>query len=436
MEKLYQYAWMHRLAGQVFPLRGGGTARVIDPGRLNSDSGPDFFNAKIDIDGTIWAGDVEIHVRASDWHRHGHQHDRAYDRVILHAVGVDDTAITRSDSSEIPQITLTLPEKFHLTYARLSEGIADNTMQTVPCGQTLSSLPQLTLTDWLETLAVERIQAKGSRVAATLEATGGDWEQTCFITLARALGFGLNSDPFERLARSLPLKIIHHHSDNPQHTEALLFGQAGMLDTSLHILDEYYQYLAREYFFLARKYGLRPLPPGSWKYARTRPQNFPHRRIAWLASLIRPGFALLSRILDTNGDITALRELFTGEVSEYWRTHSSFDVEGSSQGTSLGKGSVDLLMINAVAPIFYACGSMRGDCDMAERGLNILESLDAENNTITRRWKSLGLEARNAMRSQAMIQLTREYCEARKCLYCRIGHHLLRRTGIQAQGAI
>lgn len=429
MEKLYHYVWKHRMLGSALRLRDTRKVTVLDPGRLNNDAGPDFFNAKILIDGTEWAGNIEIHVKASDWHRHGHDSDPAYDGVILHVVAIDDCEISRSDGKPIPQLVISLPEDFYKTYSALDNSTFDRQLHAIRCATHIGSLSPLAVTDWLETLSIERLQTKARRIADIIDSNGGDWEQACFITLARALGFGLNSEPFERTARSLPLKTIHRHSDHIDQVESLLFGQAGMLDTSQHILDEYYQHLAHEYFFLARKYGLRGITPGGWKYARTRPQNFPHRRIAWLASLMSSSQSIHSKIIDTEGDIESLRKLFNAEVSQYWKTHHSFDTdEGKGCGNTLGPQSIDLLLINVASPIFYAYGSMTGNYDLAEKGHDILRALASENNSITRRWKSLGIEADDATRSQALIHLTRQYCDEGKCLFCRFGHALLRKT--------
>ena len=420
MEKLYHYLWMSRMFGRKLTDADGAEVEVIDPGRHNTDSGPDFFNSKIKIGGTEWAGNVEIHVRASDWFRHGHDSDPAYDNVILHVVGLSDRRIHRPDGSLVPQAEIAMPEGFYRTFLSLSSGI-----DSVRCGNMLAGLA---VTDWLESLSVERIQTKGERVAAILETTGFDWEQACFVMIARALGFGLNGEPFELLARSLPLRVLHHHSDNPLQLQALLFGQAGMLDSSLHIFDEYYQLLCREYYFLARKYGLRPMRGSMWKYARTRPQNFPHRRIAFLSKACEGGFAMFSKMTGCGSDIDALRGLFSWRLDGYWHDHFSFDTEARSAADTLSEASVTLLIINAVAPLVYAYGSMRGDYDMAERALDILSMLPAENNSITREWGALGMRASDALRSQALIHLRKEYCDTRKCLYCRFGHLLLRKA--------
>lgn len=414
-------------------LRGcdGSEIEVIDPGRLNTDSGPDFFNAKVKIGDVEWAGNVEIHVKASDWMRHGHQTDPAYDGIILHVVGVSDCRINRSDGSVIPQVEITMPEDFFRAFSSLSSA-----MDGIRCGESLSGIHKLSLTDWLETLAVERIQVKAQRVSDINAVTGNDWEQTCFIILARALGFGLNGDPFEMLARSVPLKYLHHHSDNPLQLQALLFGQAAMLDSSLHIFDEYYQLLCREYYFLARKYGLRPMRPGLWKYARTRPQNFPHRRIAFLAKACEDGFSLFSKILSSGGNTDQLRDLFSWRLDGYWHSHFSFDTEARCVSDTLSDSSITLLMINVVAPLIYAYGAMRGDPDLAESGVSILENLPGENNGVTRLWAGYGLKAENAWRSQALLHLRKEYCDARKCLYCRFGNNMLRRAACSCETSL
>lgn len=407
--------------GKKLHASGGSEVEVIDPGCLNTDAGPDFFNSKIRIDGVMWAGNVEIHVRASDWNRHGHSDNPAYDDVMLHVVGISDCRIKRRDGTYIPQVEITMPEDFFRSYANLSAEC-----EGVKCATSLGGISRLEQTDWLESLSMERLQAKASRVADILKFTGNDWEQTCFVILARALGFGLNGDPLEMLARSLPLKYLHHHSDNPLQLQALLFGQAAMLDSSIHIFDEYYQLLCREYYFLARKYGLRPMRAGLWKYSRTRPQNFPHRRLAFLAKACEGGFSMFSKIIGVKGDAETAATLFDWHLEGYWHDHFSFDVPARSVSDTLSATSVTLLIINVVAPLLYAYGSMRGEERIAERGVALLEELPAESNGIVRQWRMSGIKAENAWRSQGLLHLKKEYCDRRKCLYCRFGHHLLR----------
>lgn len=401
----------------------GERIRVLSPGVHNMDAGPDFSNARLQFDREIWAGNVEIHVQASDWHRHHHDGDPAYDNVILHAVGRDDARISNTHGREIPQVIISYPDTFGKLYLKLSEKISD-----LPCQESIRELSSLHITDWVENLAVERMQSKARRILDTMEYTGHDLEQTCFITLARALGFGLNADPFEMMARSLPLRILHHHADDLFQIEALLFGQAGMLDMSMHIFDEYYQRLCREYMFLMRKYSLRPMHPSHWKYARTRPGNFPHRRIALLARMLKGGFSMMAKLTDGYQHPDTLRDLFRIAPEGYWADHVDFDSPRAGAPSTISEGSIDLLMINFVAPMLYAYGALRGDTDKAEAALDIWQGLPAERNTIIRSWRVCGISATDALQSQGLLQLRRQYCDMSRCLECRIGHKMLRNS--------
>ena len=423
MERLYHYLWKTGLRGSEFTDVDGASIEVLDPGVHNQDAGPDFFNSKLKINGVEWVGNVEIHVKASDWFRHGHSEDPAYENVILHVVAVSDKRVSRSDGNLIPQIELTLPENFFHTYTLLADENSG-----IRCSPMIQSLPEINKTDWLESVGVERMQQKASRVKEIYESINGDWEQTCFILLSRGLGFGLNGDPFEMMAKSLPLRILHHHSDDPLQLESILFGQAGMLDATIYMFDEYYQAMCREYYFLARKYGLKPLRPGLWKYSRTRPQNFPHRRIAFLANSCLGGFSLFSELLTKATDSDSLVKVFEMHAEGYWKDHFSFDTEARNAPSSLSQSSRILLAINVGIPLLYAYSSVTGDFDMGERVIGMMQDLPGENNTIIRQWQSLGFDAKDAMRSQALIHLRKEYCDKNKCIYCRFGHHFLRRS--------
>lgn len=421
MEMLYQYLWKYRLLPGELKTDDGRRVDILYQGRHNTDAGPDFTGARLRIDGQEWAGNVEIHVRSSDWFRHGHDSDPAYNNVILHVVGVNDAHVPDGRGGFIPQTVATFPDSFVRLYSRLAEKI-----RAVECEDMLGSLRPLEVTGWLDSLAVERMQAKARRILDLVSTLGGDWERACFVTLARALGFSLNAEPLEMLARSVPLTILSKHSDDIFQLEALLFGQAGMLDTSIHIFDEYYQRLCREYFFLARKYGLRPMRRDLWKFCRTRPQNFPTRRVATLARAALGGFSLLSRILDRDCDAETAPALFGWVIGGYWDSHLDFDRPGSRLATTLSEANIQLLLINLVAPMLYAYGSAHGDPDMAERGLDFWRDIEAENNAIIRQWRNAGIPCGCATDSQALLQLRKEYCDRNRCLDCRFGHALLR----------
>ena len=420
MEGLLQYIWQHKLwLSEDMVTNDGRRVRVIDQGLLNTDAGPDFFNAKIEIDGHLWVGNVEIHVRASDWKRHHHDEDPAYDNVILHVVEKDDAPVTRINGELIPQVELKVSPRFNECYDRLV-----NAHVELPCAARLKEVPQLTVTEWIEALAFERLHGKVDRVQELYDRYNGSWEDICYVMLARTLGFGINNDAFERLARVTPLRLLHKHSDSILQVEALLFGQAGLLDNDELASESYFQQLKREYAFLANKFSLRPIEGTAWRLFRSRPQNFPYRRIALLAQFVQGGFNLMNDILNAK-DTKELRQLFDIELSGYWTTHYSFGKPSPSAGRALSKGSIDIVLINTVAPLYYARGEMTDDSTMCDRAIELLEDLRPEQNSIVAMFKAAGLRCDDALTSQALIQLRRNYCEARKCIYCRLGHRLL-----------
>lgn len=421
MEMLYHYLWKHRMMRKGITTTDGRGLNVISPGVHNRDAGPDFSGARVRIGSEEWAGNVEIHVRASDWFRHHHDSDPAYSNVILHVVGFDDARIPDGRGGYIPQLHVTFPDTFARLYMRLSEKLS-----AVECEDMLGDLSPLVVTTWLDALAVERMQQKAQRILDTVALLDGDWERACFVTLARSLGFSLNAEPLEMMARSLPLAVLAKHSDDLTQIEALMFGQAGMLDSTVMLFDDYYQTLCREYLFLARKYGLKPMRRDLWKYATTRPQNFPTRRVALLARAVYGGFSLLSRILDPSCRSESAADLFGWQIDGYWADHRDFGVTATRQGAALSPANVSLLMINLVAPMLYAYGASHGDCDMAERGLDIWRDLRAENNSVIRQWRNAGMACDTAMDSQALLQLRKQYCDRNRCLDCRFGHALLR----------
>ncbi len=420
MEKLMQYVWQHRLWRSDDMLTNDGKrVRVIDPGLLNTDAGPDFFNAKVEIDGHLWVGNVEIHVRASDWQRHGHHTDKSYDSVILHVVDKDDAPVFRSNGERIPQLVLQCSPRFGESYDSLV-----NARTELPCSSQLKEVPHLVITEWIDALAFERLHGKVQRLHDLLDAYSGSWEDVCYVTLARTLGFGINSDALERLARRTPLRLLHKHSDSLLQVEALLLGQAGLLDPTLSAGDAYHEHLCREYAFLANKFSLRPMDAESWKLFRIRPQNFPYRRIALLAHYVHGGFNLMQDIMEADGE-KALRALFAVELTGYWSTHYTFGKATPQATSALSQRSIDIVLINTVAPLFYARGELTDNYELHDRAIALLESLRPEQNSIVSQFATAGLKSDSALVTQALIQLKRNYCEARKCIYCRIGHRLL-----------
>ena len=422
MEEFYQLAWKHRLFGAPdCRLCDGRPLRIITPGVLNTGAGPDFSHARLNIDGQMWCGNVEIHVRASDWLRHGHQDDPAYHTVLLHVVGVDDTRITRPDGSEIPQLQVTLPEGVEDTLRMLR-----GRMPAAICQRYIRALDRSAVAAWIERMGVERLQSKAQRVADIYRWAGGDWQQTLFVILARAMGFGSNADPMEMLGRSLPLNFAGRHADNRTQIEAMLFGQAALLNPLLLLNDEYYQYLCREYRFLAVKYNLHPLKGAIWKFGGSRPQNAPHRRIALLAKALEGGFSMMSQILDCKGDLEKLSQLLDISLDGYWAHHYNFGAYSGTVPKILSKNSIHLLVINAVVPFLYCYGAMTGDYRLQEQATDLLEAIPAERNSIVRSWMVPELTPDCAFRSQALLHLRREYCDRERCLECGFAHEFLR----------
>lgn len=428
-----QYVWGHRLwPSERMSTTDGRRITVLDPGRLNTDAGPDFFNAKVKIDGNTWAGNIEIHVKASDWHRHGHDGDPAYDNVILHVVDTSDTLIRRPDGSAIPQLQMCCAPDLNRHYSNLISLAPSD----IACRSTIAATERVFLRDWLDSLAMERLYEKTDRVEQWAQRFNGDWEQAAFITIARALGSGINGEIFERLAASVPLRMVARHNDSVMMTEAILFGQSGLLDQAPQ--NDYTEILRREYRFLCAKFSLSRPQGMMWKMARMRPASFPHRRIALLASVLHRSTRFMWRISEVMRDdspIECFERLFALPPEGFWADHYTFSENTASNPSTrtcaVGKQTLNTLLINAVIPISYAYALHSGDTAMADRSLELLHTVPAESNTIVRGFTDAGIPCEDAADSQALIQLRRSYCEQRKCLYCRIGHKVLSHAAVR-----
>lgn len=421
MEQLLHYVWKHK----IFPLKElktttGQQVEVIDTGLANTDAGPDFFNAKLKLDGVLWIGNIEIHERSSDWFKHGHHADTGYNSVILHIASEIDTEISRSNGERIPQKQLICPEAVRTNYKELLE-----TDSYPPCYRIIPSLPPFTAHSWMTALQMERFEQKATLLNERLKRCQGNWEDAFFITLARNFGFGLNGDAFETWAHRLPFRAVDKHRNDLFQIEAIFFGQAGILEDSDG--DGYYLRLKKEYTYLQHKFGLIPMDASLWRFLRLRPANFPHIRIAQLACLYHRAYGLLSRIMETE-TLQGVRDILKGGTSEYWLTHYTFGGSSPSRPKTLSNTSLDLLIINTVVTFLYAYGLHKGNRVLCARAGSFLEELKAENNYITRMWEQCGMKASNAADSQALIQLKKEYCDKKKCLYCRIGYEYLKRS--------
>lgn len=400
----------------------GEPVEVIDAGLPNTNAGPDFFNAKLKIGGTLWVGNIEVHTLASDWMRHGHDKDAAYDNVILHVAETVDCEVFRANGVPVPQLQLPCPDPVRQRYDELSHAEI-----YPPCYSILSSLPKLTVHSWLSALQVERFEQKARVIATRLERYNNHWEDVFFITLARNFGFGLNGDAFEAWASRLPFRAIDKHRDDLFQVEAFFFGQAGLLDEELPDADGYYRKLQKEFRYLQHKFELSvPMTATQWRFLRLRPGNFPHVRLAQLANLYYKERSLFSRIMEAD-TLEAVRKLLTVTASPYWEEHFNFRKVSSSREKQVGKNAQNLIIINTVIPFLYAYGLHKADELLCERATGFLESLKAEDNHIIRHWSGAGLPVSTAADSQALLQLQKEYCDKKDCLRCRFGFEYLRR---------
>jgi hypothetical protein len=420
MESLLHYVWKYKLYESGNFLTSEGTPfEIIDTGVDNSDAGPDFFNAKIKFEGKTWAGTIEIHSASSDWYKHRHENDKAYNSVILHVVETLDRPEIRDESGRlIPQWEMKIPASILENYHSFLNNDA-----SIPCLSRISEIPEIYLNDWKSALLVERLERKTKTLLQLLQDYRNDWNEVFYITLARNFGFGINNDAFERLAKSLPLKVVLKHRNSVLQTESLFLGQAGLLEEE-HIEVPYYQDMRNEYLFLRKKYDLKPLDSHLFKSLRIRPNNFPHIKIVQLAGIIRKKQGLFSQITEVS-DWESFRNLFLSEVGEFWLSHYHFEKTSVKRTKKLGFSVIQLLVINVVVPLFFAYGKAKDSENYLEKAMRLLESLKPESNHIVSLFSRSGIQIQNACDTQALIQLKREYCEQKKCIYCRIGRQLL-----------
>lgn len=418
-EQLLHYIWKYKLyTNHTFISTDGDEVEVLDTGMLNSNAGPDFFNSKIKIGNKTWAGNIEIHKSSSDWKKHNHHTDSAYNSTILHVVQKIDCDIFTQEKRKIPQITIDIPDNIASNYTDL---LSSNL--SIPCTQKLKEVSKFHINNWLYTLLVERLERKTNDIYNLLNRYNNSWDETFYVLLSRNFGFGLNSEVFERLALSLPYFYIQKHSDNIFQVEALLFGQAGLLENDT-ILDDYFLQLKKEYQFLRKKYTLKNLDGYLFKSLRVRPQGFPQIRIAQLATVLQQSNRLFSHVLEKE-DTDQLRLFFHINASEYWQTHYTFGKPSKKRSKFPGDSSINTILINTVAPILFAYGKKNNIEKYCIQALAILENLKPERNSIVTEFKKHGINPLNAADTQSLIQLRREYCNQRKCLYCKIGYQIL-----------
>lgn len=418
-EEFLYYLWKYSLYDKDSLVDNEGhKITVIHPGEYNRDSGPDFFNARVIINGTEWAGNVEIHNLASHFITHGHHRDHSFDNVILHVVSENDRIVHNANGEQL----LTVELKYDRLYFEMYNDLVNNPA-VIACQDYFSRIERFLIINWLHSLLVERLQEKSETIMRIFSDTGNDWEETFYRLLTRYFGFRVNTGPFEMLAASIPFRIIRKHSDNRFQVETLLFGTAGMLDEGLFreaLSDDYYRDLIREFKILSAKYSLEPMHGWLWKFSRLRPVNFPTVRISQLASLLTVAGGLFSRVLETE-NIEQMYKLFEATASDYWNEHYLFGKKSKGIQKKTGTQAADILLVNAVIPAIFVYGKLSGKNRICEKAISFLEEIPPERNSIIDDWKQCGLEAASAFETQALIQLREKYCRKRRCISCRIG---------------
>ncbi len=415
-ERLLQYIWqfqyLNAVALQTTQLQ---SLQIIFAGNYNTNQGPDFLNAKIRIEKTTWAGNVELHINSSDWKLHNHSSDKNYNNVILHVVWNDDVDLdvsfpTLELKSRVSKLLLT-------KYTELMEQ-----QHFIPCENHIAGINKIVLVKWKESLLIERLQQRTIYIESLLKKNNQHWEETFWWMLARNFGTKVNSDAFEKIAQSIPVKIIAKHKNQLIQLESLLMGQAGMLNKIFG--EDYPVMLQKEYYFLQRKYQLKPSNHALY-FLRMRPANFPTIRLAQLAMMIHHAHHLFDAVKDATS-VKEVEKLFDVTANDYWHYHYVFDEVGSFKKKTVGKEMIHNILINTVIPMLYTYGYFNNNEKFKSKSLLWMEQLAAEKNNITKGYESLGIENKSAFDSQSLIQLKKLYCDHKRCLQCAVGNSILK----------
>jgi hypothetical protein len=417
-EKLLQYIWQFQYFNRAqLQTTNSEALQIFYPGQFNTNQGPDFLNARIKVGDTVLVGSIELHIKASDWHKHQHQGDKNYSNVILHVVYTNDV----EDINAFPTLELS---------SRISNMLLERytALMTMPsfisCSTGITGVREITFMAWKERLLAERLTRKAKIVFSFLEATKQHWEECFWWMLAKSFGGKVNGETFEAIARSLPITLLAKHKNQINQLEALLFGQAGLLHAN-HT-EAYPKMLYKEYQFLSKKYNLKSilLPI---HFMRMRPGNFPTIRLAQLAMLVHNSNHLFSKVLEAK-DNKEVGEYLKITANDYWHYHYRFDEEKSYMPKRLGEDTIDNIIINTIVPTLFAYGLYNKQEQYKTKALHWLENTKAEANAITKGFTSLSVDNRSAFDSQALIELKNEYCNYKRCLECSVGTQLLKQT--------
>ncbi|MDH5413649.1 MAG: DUF2851 family protein [Flavobacteriaceae bacterium] len=419
-EDFLHYLWKHKLFSlQSLITTNKESIELFRSGEHNHLSGPDFFNALLKIDGQRWAGNVEIHVKSSDWYLHGHEKDENYDNIILHVVWEHDVNIHTKNSGLLP--TLELKNFIKTDVLNNYKKLFSTTKTWINCEKDIASTDDFLLNNWYDRLYIERLEEKSTFIMNLLKSSNNDWEAVLFKLLAKNFGLKINSEAFFELADRLNFSIIRKQRNDLESLEALIFGQAGFLIEPIE--NGYYQKLQKEYQYLTSKFNLTPVSNSRFQFFRLRPNNFPTIRIAQLAALYNQKENLFSQILKIN-ELVDFYKLFSIQVSPFWKDHYSFTSASKKNNKSLTKSFIDLLLINTIVPFKFIY--LRKMNKLNEEVLvETVRHIKPEKNSIIDKFNEIGISTHNAFQTQSLLQLKNEYCSKQKCLDCNIGNDLL-----------
>ena len=419
-EKLLQYIWQFQYFNKnELTTTDGETLRIIHRGNYNTNQGADFSEAKVKIGDTIWAGNIELHIHSSDWNLHHHSADKNYNNVILHVVWKHDEEIKDNAGNTLP--TLQLQDRISNLVLDKYEGLM-NSSSFIPCENHLHTINHLALLSWKQRLLAERLASKSAIIFSFLRQNNFHWEETFWWLIARNFGIKVNSEAFEKIARSLPVSILAKHKNQVQVVESLLFGQAGLLEKVFS--EDYPKMLQKEYRFYKNKYGL-DRPQLQLFFLRMRPANFPSLRLAQLAMLISNSTHLFSKVKESRS-VLEIKYLLNVTANDYWHYHYVFDEASAYKKKNLGEQMINTVLINTIVPVLFSYGLHHNEQQYKDKAIALLEEIPCEKNTITKGFEALQFSNKNSFDSQSYIQLKNEYCDHKRCLECAIGYSLLK----------
>ena len=420
-EDFLHYLWKY----QLFDISKLSTIQsekisIFKTGIHNFDTGPDFLNAKIVIAGQLWFGNVEIHLKSSDWYVHNHEEDKNYDATILHVVWEYDVEVFVKDNIAVPTLELKniVDKQILKNYKKLTSG----KVSWIPCENQLKEIKPFTKQNWLERLYIERLENKSKLIHQLLKNSNNDWEQVLFILIAKNFGLKKNSEAFLLMSQSIPFTILRKEKSNQLKLEALLFGQSGMLKNTIE--DSYYMNLRNEYKYLKHKYQLTEIGEKQFQFFRMRPHNFPTIRIAQLAALYRKQENLFSKLMNADS-IESIYDIFQIKINDFWKNHYTFSKESKKSNKKLTRSFIDLLIVNTIIPLKFSYQKSLNTLNEEEL-FNLMKALKPEKNTIISKFSEFKMKAINAFESQALLELKNNYCAKKRCLQCAIGNQILK----------